>query len=106
MDCNAWICDALCAQTLTRTTSSDTIVSLAVHMLLAHLFLHDYSLRLSLTDRAAGAVSLAAAIFASVVIASRLANHLQVFSQVCQVAWCCLLVSWGERGAGAVLMTI
>lgn len=69
-------------QTLTRTTSSDTILALAIHMLLAHLFLHDYRLRVSLTDRASGAVSLAAAIFASVVIASRLGSQLQVFSQV------------------------
>lgn len=70
------------AQTLTRTTSSDTILALAIGMLLAHLFLHDYRLRVSLTDRVTGAVSLATAIFASVVIASRLGSQLQVFSQV------------------------
>ncbi len=73
---------AMCVQTLTRTTSSDTVVAVAIYMLLLHLFLHDYRLRLSLTDKAAGAISLAAAVFASVLIASRLDSHLQVFSQV------------------------
>jgi Phosphatidylinositol N-acetylglucosaminyltransferase len=71
-----------CGQTLTRTTSSDTILALAIAMLLAHLFLHDYRLQVSLTSTASGAASLAAAIFASVVIASRLSSQLHVFSQV------------------------
>jgi hypothetical protein len=51
-------------------------------MLLAHLFLHDYRLQVSLTNTATGAASLAAAIFASVVTASRLGSQLHVFSQV------------------------
>jgi phosphatidylinositol N-acetylglucosaminyltransferase subunit C len=51
-------------------------------MMLAHLFLHDYRLQVSLTNKATGAASLAAAIFASVVIASRLSSQLHVFSQV------------------------
>jgi Phosphatidylinositol N-acetylglucosaminyltransferase len=74
--------DVMPRQTLTRTTSSDTILALAIAMLLAHLFLHDYRLQVSLTSTASGAASLAAAIFASVVIASRLSSQLHVFSQV------------------------
>lgn len=98
---------AMCVQTLTRTTSSDTVVAVAIYMLLLHLFLHDYRLRLSLTDKAAGAISLAAAVFASVLIASRLDSHLQVFSQVSSqhrsadifVMWqCCCSSSGSSKG--------
>lgn len=70
-------------QTLTRTISSDTIVATTAYATAAHLSLHDYNFAASVTDKLSGSLSLAAGIFSSVLLASRLATALQVFSQVC-----------------------
>lgn len=70
-------------QTLTRTISSDTIAATTAYATAAHLALHDYNFAASVTDKLSGSLSLAAGIFSSVLLASRLATSLQVFSQVC-----------------------
>ncbi len=70
-----------CMQTLTRTISSDTIAATTAYASLFHLALHDYNFAASVTDKLSGSLSLAAAIFASVLLASRLPTALQVFSQ-------------------------
>ena len=50
-----------------------------------HLYLHDYSFRDQLTDTLTGSMSLTAATFASVLVASQLKTQLQVFAQVSMV---------------------
>ena len=47
-----------------------------------HLYLHDYAFEDQLTDTFTGSVSLTAATFASVLVASQLKTQLQVFAQV------------------------
>ena len=50
-----------------------------------HLYLHDYSFIDQLTDTFTGSMSLTAATFASVLVASQLRTQLQVFAQVSMV---------------------
>lgn len=69
-------------QTLTRSVSSDSIVALVCGLLVMHLYLHDYSFMDQLTDTLTGSMSLTAATFASVLVASQLKTQLQVFAQV------------------------
>ncbi|KAK9812775.1 hypothetical protein WJX72_003471 [[Myrmecia] bisecta] len=69
-------------QTLTLSISSDTIVALSCCLLAIHLFFHDYNFVHGVTDSLTGSLSLGAAVFASVLIASRLQSHLHVFVQV------------------------
>jgi len=64
--------------TLTRTLSDDTTAAASTWLLLAHLYLHDYHLGASVNDRLVGSLSLAAAVCASVLLASRLAAPLDV----------------------------
>lgn len=47
-----------------------------------HLYLHDYNFVEQLTDSLTGSMSLTAATFASVLVASQLKTQLQVFAQV------------------------
>jgi len=67
-------------QSLSLTTSSDTVVASAAALLLVHLALHDYNFANSITERDTGAAALAAAVFAAVLLASRLADELQAFA--------------------------
>jgi len=67
-------------QSLSLTTSSDTVVASAAALLLLHLALHDYNFANSITERDTGAAALAAAVFAAVLLASRLADELQAFA--------------------------
>jgi phosphatidylinositol glycan class C protein len=69
-------------QTLTRSISSDTIWALSIGLLLMHLFFHDYSYSSTHTTKFSGKVSVNAAIFASVLVSSRLPSHMQVFALV------------------------
>ena len=69
-------------QTLTRTISTDTIVATTAYLLLIHLYLHDYNFVNNVTDKLTGSMSLGAAVFASVLLASRLRSQAQVFAQV------------------------
>jgi len=67
-------------QKLTLSISSDTIGASSSLLLLLHLYLHDYCFKRTTTETLAGAVSLGAAIAASVLLASRLDTTHQVFS--------------------------
>lgn len=69
------------AQTLTRSISSDTIVASTAYLLLLHLYLHDYNFVNSVTDTLTGSLSLGAAVFASVLLASRMRSQVQAFAQ-------------------------
>mmetsp|Transcript_1508 Transcript_1508/g.3174 ORF Transcript_1508/g.3174 Transcript_1508/m.3174 type:complete len:334 (+) Transcript_1508:306-1307(+) len=66
-------------QTLTYSISDDTIIAMVVISFLAHLVLHDYSFMCSVTDKLVGSTGLGAAVFASVLLASRLPCATLVF---------------------------
>jgi len=63
--------------------SGDTVAACIVASLLAHLYLHDYDPGRDPADSLAGALSLAAAFFASTLLASRLRSEAQVFGLTC-----------------------
>ncbi|KAF5843860.1 phosphatidylinositol N-acetylglucosaminyltransferase subunit C [Dunaliella salina] len=69
-------------KTLAATVSADSIVALTSVLLLAHLFLHDYSFVNSMTDCLTGTLALGAAILAAVLISSLMVSELHVFAQV------------------------
>ena len=58
--------------TLTKSISDDTIVAASVWLLLAHLYMHDYFFVTSVADKLSGSLSLAAAVAAALLLASRL----------------------------------
>ena len=58
--------------TLTKAVSDDTIVAASVWLLLAHLYMHDYFFVTSVAAKLTGSLSLAAAVAASLLLASRL----------------------------------
>lgn len=60
---------------------SDSIVALVCGLLTMHLYLHDYTFVDQMTDTLTGSMSMTAATFASVLIASQLKTQMQVFSQ-------------------------
>ena len=60
---------------------SDSIVALVCGLLTMHLYLHDYIFVDQVTDTLTGSMSMTAATFASVLIASQLKTQMQVFSQ-------------------------
>ncbi len=70
-------------QTLTGTVSGDSVSALVVASLVAHLYLHDYSLTRDVAATLPGSLSLGAALFASVLLASRLDSAEGVFALVC-----------------------
>lgn len=59
-------------QTLTWSISEDSVVFTVICSFVVHLFLHDYAFLFSLTDKLTGSTALGAAVFASVLLASRL----------------------------------
>ena len=69
--------------TLTRSISDDTIVAASTWLLIAHLYLHDYHLGSNVNVRLVGSLSLAAAVSASVLLASRLSDPQDVVRAVC-----------------------
>lgn len=69
-------------RSLMRTISEDSIIALTVMLLVVHLYLHDYNFVNTVTDKLIGAVSLGAAVFASVLIASGLPSETDVFVHV------------------------
>ena len=79
--------------TLTRAISDDTIVAASTWLLLAHLYMHDYFFVTSVADKLAGSLSLAAAVAAAVLLASRLAQPEKVVRTACSVA--CFMLPWG-----------
>jgi hypothetical protein len=60
--------------TLTKAISDDTIIAASVWLLLAHLYMHDYFFETSVADKLSGSLSLACAVAASLLLASRLAQ--------------------------------
>jgi phosphatidylinositol glycan class C protein len=68
--------------TLTESTSSVTIWALTVCLLIANLLFHDYSSSDTMTIKYPSSLSLSAAIFASVLLASRLSTRLHVFALI------------------------
>ncbi|CAG8468491.1 9917_t:CDS:2 [Paraglomus brasilianum] len=66
-------------KTLTKDTSSDTIWALTVILFLTNMLFHDYGSGNRTNIRFPGSVSVNAAIFASVLLASRLPSNLHVF---------------------------
>jgi len=65
-----------------------------------HLYLHDYTFVDQVTDTLTGSMSMTAATFASVLIASQLKTQMQVFSQAriilayMQALLICITVTW------------
>ena len=98
-------------QTLTGSISGDTIAACVAASLLVHLYLHDYAPAHDVTQTMRGSLSLAAATFASVLLASRLPTPRHVFAQMlfslqAFVAWPFLRRdlarrSWGAHAAAA-----
>ena len=69
-------------KTLTSDTSDDTIWALTVCLFLMNLLLHDYGSSNTTNIRYPGSLSTNAAIFASVLLASRLTSNLHVFGLI------------------------
>ncbi|GBF92993.1 phosphatidylinositol N-acetylglucosaminyltransferase subunit C [Raphidocelis subcapitata] len=69
-------------RTLTKTVSEDSVVAMTAGLLVLHLYLHDYNFVNSVTDKPTGAVSLSAAVFSSVLIASCMPSEMDVFAHV------------------------
>lgn len=67
-------------RTLTKDTSCDTIWALSSMLFLVNLLFHDYTMTRVADLRYPDSVSLNAAMFASVLLASRLSSNLHVFS--------------------------
>jgi phosphatidylinositol N-acetylglucosaminyltransferase subunit C len=69
-------------RTLTESTSSSTIWALTVCLFMANLLFHDYGTPSTITIKNPSSFSLSAAIFASVLLASRLHTRLHVFTLI------------------------
>jgi len=69
-------------KTLTEPFSEDTIIACTLFLLFSHLVFHDYSFVNGYADSFSAPISLNAAIFASVLLASRLNSTLHVFSLI------------------------
>jgi len=69
-------------RSLTATYSDDTILFLSIMCLMLHLLTHDYAFINNYRERFAGMASLNLAIFATVMLASRLETNRKVFSFV------------------------
>ena len=67
-------------KTLTKDIASDSLWAFTSFMFLANIAFHDYSSTISITVRFPDSLSVNAAIFASVLMASRLNSNLQVFA--------------------------
>ncbi|ORX49740.1 phosphatidylinositol N-acetylglucosaminyltransferase, partial [Piromyces finnis] len=79
-------------KTLTEKTSSDTIYALTVIFFIGNLFLHDYSGKITKNIRFPDSLSINLAIFASVLLASRLTSNKGVFGLLAfAVEWFALL---------------
>eukprot|EP00878_Enallax_costatus_P005691 GHUV01005968.1.p1 GENE.GHUV01005968.1~~GHUV01005968.1.p1 ORF type:complete len:398 (+),score=100.30 GHUV01005968.1:2189-3382(+) len=68
--------------TLTKNISEDSVIAMIVGLCILHLFLHDYNFVNSVTEQLTGTLSLAAAVFASVLFASGMPTELDVFVHV------------------------
>ncbi|MEW5299270.1 MAG: hypothetical protein WDW38_003365 [Sanguina aurantia] len=68
--------------TLTRTVSTDSVLAMTAVLLLTHLSLHDYNFLNVVTEQLTGTLSLGAAVFSAVLVASRMHTEVDVFVQV------------------------
>eukprot|EP00879_Flechtneria_rotunda_P013359 GHRR01013949.1.p1 GENE.GHRR01013949.1~~GHRR01013949.1.p1 ORF type:complete len:178 (+),score=53.64 GHRR01013949.1:913-1446(+) len=68
--------------TLTNNISDDSVIAMIVGLCIIHLFLHDYNFVNSVTEQLTGTLSLAAAVFASVLFASGMPTEFDVFVHV------------------------
>jgi hypothetical protein len=68
--------------TLAGSISSDSVITLAVLLLLGHLYLYEYEHRLRGVNTVNGSISLACALCSSVLLASQLKNLEDVFALV------------------------
>lgn len=68
--------------TLTNSFSDDTIWVLTILLMLIHVVFHDYGYIIGSSEKFEGPVSLNAAIFASVLLGSRLPSNLHVFTLI------------------------
>ncbi|KAG2449226.1 hypothetical protein HYH02_005972 [Chlamydomonas schloesseri] len=82
---------------LTATVSSDSVVALAAGLAAAHLALCDYSFVNSVTDKMTGALSLAAAVLAAVLVAGRMRTELETFAVVLLALVLFLLSPYARR---------
>ena len=69
-------------QTMTAAISDDTAVATAAYSLILHLLLHDYTFLNDYSSRLSSSVSLGAATFAAVLLASRLTHPFMVFADM------------------------
>jgi hypothetical protein len=60
--------------TLTEAISDDTIVAASAWLMLLHLYMHDYFFKVSVAQKLSGSLSMAAAVAASLLLASRLSR--------------------------------
>jgi len=67
-------------RTLTEPFSKDTIWALTFLLLILHIFFHDYGYAAGITEKFEGTVSLNAAIFASILLSSKLHETMDVFT--------------------------
>ncbi|KAG2436275.1 hypothetical protein HXX76_006586 [Chlamydomonas incerta] len=82
---------------LTATVSTDSVVALAAGLAAAHLGLCDYSFVNSVTDKMTGALSLAAAVLAAVLVAGRMRTELETFAVVLLALELFLLSPYARR---------
>jgi hypothetical protein len=64
--------------TLAKAISDDTVMATSIWLLLTHLYMHDYFFEKSVADKLSGSLAMAAAVAASVLLASRLGEPLKV----------------------------
>ncbi|KAG4306456.1 hypothetical protein PORY_000444 [Pneumocystis oryctolagi] len=69
-------------ESLTKSTTSDSIWALTFCLFLANIFFHDYSTDEWANKKFPGSLSTNAAVMASVVLASRLTSYIHVFSLI------------------------
>ncbi|KAG5439236.1 hypothetical protein PCANB_001535 [Pneumocystis canis] len=69
-------------ESLTKSTTSDSIWALTFCLFLANIFFHDYSTDKWANKKFPGSLSTNAAVMASVVLASRLSSYIHVFSLI------------------------
>jgi len=70
-------------RTLTQPFSDDTILALTISLFIIHLFTQDYAYMSGLSKSYSAPVSLNAAIFATVLLVSRMPTVLHVYAVIC-----------------------
>ncbi|TPX33341.1 phosphatidylinositol N-acetylglucosaminyltransferase [Synchytrium microbalum] len=84
-------------KTLTQDTSDDTLYALTTLLFICNWLFHDYNVEQNVTFRFPDSVSINAAIFASVLLASRLSTSLHVFALMATSFELCALLPGFRR---------